>query len=119
MRAGDGEVPTANESLQSAPFHEQFFERAFTLAPGAVSEPIVLGDRILVLELLAERPAEQATLDRVESYYPYFVTGALDRAVNARVFSSDRLVDDFEQGYLNFLRSLNTPVQGPPTQAAF
>ena len=108
-----------SDALQSAPFHEEFFERAFTLAPGAVSEPIVLGDRILVLELLAERPAEQATLDRAESYYPYFVTGALDRAMNAQVFNSDRLVDNFEQGYLNFLRSLNTPVQGPPTQAAF
>ena len=108
-----------SDALQAAPFQEEFFERAFTLAPDAVSAPIVLNDRILVLELLEERPAEEATLDRVESYYPFFVTGALDRAMNAQVFNSDRLVDDFEQGYLNFMRSLNTPVQGPPTQAAF
>ena len=113
VSAGDSNV------LQSAPFQEEFFERAFTLAPGAVSEPIVLGDRILVLEMLEERAAEEATLDRAASYYPYFVTGALDRAMNAQVFSSDRLVDNFEEGYLNFLRALNTPVQGPPTQAAF
>ena len=119
VRAGASEEPAANESLQSAPFHEEFFERAFSLAPGAVSEPIVLGDRILVLELLEERPAEEAALDRVQSYYPFFISGSLDRAMNAQVFSSDRLVDNFEQGYLNFLRALNTPVQGPPTQAAF
>ena len=108
-----------SDALQAAPFHEQFFERAFALAPGAVSAPIVLDDRILVLELLEQRPAQEATLDRVESYYPFFVTGALDRAMNAQVFNSDRLVDTFEQGYLNFLRALNTPTQGPPTQAAF
>ena len=119
VRAADSDVLSASESLQSAPFHEEFFERAFTLAPGAVSQPVVLGDLILVLELLAERPAEEASLDRAESYYPYFVTGALDRAMNAQVFNTDRLIDNFEQGYLNFLRSLNTPVQGPPTQAAF
>ena len=119
VRADDSGGPSANESLQSAPFHEDFFKRAFTLAAGAVSEPIVLGDRVLVLEMLEERRAEQATLDRAGSYYPFFVTGALDRAMNAQVFNSDRLIDNFEQGYLNFLRALNTPVQGPPTQAAF
>ena len=84
-----------------------------------MSAPIVLADRILVLEMIEERAAEQTTLDRAESYYPFFVTGTLDRAVNAQVFNSDRLVDDFEQGYLTFLRVINTPVQGPPTQAAF
>ena len=119
VRAEEGDDPAANASLQSAPFHEEFFERAFTLAPGAVSQPIVLGDRILVLEMLEERRAEEATLDRAASYYPFLVTGSLDRAINAQVFSSDRLVDNFEEGYLKFLRVLNTPVQGPPTQAAF
>ena len=39
--------------------------------------------------------------------------------MNAQVFNSDRLVDEFDQGYVNFLRALRTPVQGPPTQAAF
>ena len=62
--ATDGEedgVLAANQSLQSAPFQEEFFERAFALAPGAVSEPIVLGDRILVLEMLEERAADEAS----------------------------------------------------------
>jgi parvulin-like peptidyl-prolyl isomerase len=119
VRAEQSDSPVANQILQSAPYQEEFFERAFTLAPGAVSQPIVLSDRILVLELLEERAAEEATLNRAESYYPFFVTSTLDRGMNTQVFDSDRLVDEFDQGYVNFLRSLRTPVQGPPTQAAF
>lgn len=108
-----------SDALQTAPFFEEFFERAFTLAAGEVSDPIVLDDRILVLELLEERAAEEATLERVEAYHDYFLTAALDREMRTQVFDSDRLVDNFDEGFTNFLRVLNTPVQGPPTQAAF
>ena len=113
VRAGGSAV------LQTAPYYEEFFERAFSLEPAEISEPIVLDDQILVLELLEERRAEEAILSQVESYHAYFVASALDRDLRTHVNDSERLVDNFEQGYLRFLRGLATPVQGPPTQAAF
>ena len=108
-----------SDALQTAPFYEEFFERAFSLDAGQVSAPIVLDDRILVLQLLEERAAESVTLDRVEAYRDYFTASALDQEMRTQVFDSDRLVDNFDEGFVNFLRVLNTPAQGPPTQAAF
>ena len=113
VRAGDSGV------LRAAPYYEEFFKRAFSLEPGQVSDPIVLDAQILVLELLEERSADEAALDRVESYHAYFAASALDQDLRAQVYDSNRLVDDFEEGYRGFLRALATPVQGPPTQAAF
>ena len=72
-----------------------------------------------MLELLEERSADEATLNRVDAYQSYFIASALDSDMRTQVFDSDRLVDNFDAGFVSFLRVLNTPVQGPPTQAAF
>ena len=113
VRAGDSGV------LRTAPYYEDFFRTAFSLAPGQVSEPIVLDSQILVLELLEERSADAPALDRVANFHSYFVASALDQDLRTQVYDSDRLVDNFDQEYPRFLRALATPVQGPPTQAAF
>ena len=113
VRAGDSGV------LRTAPYYEDFFRTAFSLAPGQVSEPIVLDSQILVLELLEERSADAPALDRVANFHGYFVASALDQDLRTQVYDSDRLVDNFDQEYPRFLRALATPVQGPPTQAAF
>ena len=113
VRAGNSGV------LRTAPYYEEFFKSAFSLQPGQVSEPILLDDRILVLELLEERAAEDSALEQVEDYHGYFVVSALDQDLRAQVYDSGRMVDNFDEGYARFLRTLATPVQGPPTQAAF
>lgn len=113
VSAGDSNV------LRTAPYYEEFFRQAFSLEAGRISEPIVLDNQILVLELLEERSADETVLEQVDGYHAYFVAGALDQDMRARVYDSDRLVDNFEEGYARFRRALATPVQGPPTQAAF
>ena len=113
VRAGDSDV------LRTAPYYEEFFRRAFSLEAGQISEPIALDDQTLVLELLEERSADETVLEQVDNYHTYFVASALDQDTRAQVYDSDRLVDNFDEGYARFLRALATPVQGPPTQAAF
>jgi len=113
VRAGDSGV------LRTAPYYEEFFRRAFSLEAGQTSDPVVLDDQILVLELLEERTADEAVLEQVDSYLGYFVASALDQDMRAQVYDSDRLVDNFDEAYARFLRALATPIQGPPTQAAF
>ena len=113
VRAGDSGI------LRTAPFYEEFFKRAFSLEPERISEPIVLDDQILVLQLLEERNAEEPALEQVQNYHAYFVASALDQDMRTQVYDSGRLVDNFDEGYARFLRALATPIQGPPTQAAF
>ena len=113
VRAGDSDV------LRTAPFYEEFFKRAFSLNPEQISAPIVLDDQILVLQLLEERTADEPALERVGNYHAYFVASALDQDMRTQVYDSDRLIDNFDEGYARFRRALATPVQGPPTQAAF
>ena len=113
VRAGD------SDALRAAPYYEEFFRRAFSLEAEQISEPIVLDNQILVLELLEERTADETVLEQVDNYYSYFVASALDQDMRAQVYDSDRLVDNFDEAYSRFLRALATPVQGPPTQAAF
>ena len=48
-------IPSDIPELSSASSNENFLQKAFSLKSGEVSEPVVLGDNILVLKLTGEQ----------------------------------------------------------------
>jgi peptidyl-prolyl cis-trans isomerase D len=53
----------ATPELGSASTSEKFLTAAFSVAPGSVSEPIVLGENVIVLKVKAESDSRQAFLE--------------------------------------------------------
>jgi parvulin-like peptidyl-prolyl isomerase len=69
-----GDIPSDVKELQGANRNENFLEKAFALKNGEVSEPIVLGNNVLVLKLTGEQKEEvtdenkKAVADNITSF---------------------------------------------------
>ena len=50
-----GDIPSDIKELQGANRNENFLEKAFSLKNGEVSEPIIVGNNVIVLKLTGEQ----------------------------------------------------------------
>jgi parvulin-like peptidyl-prolyl isomerase len=81
--------------LSSAAANEDFFLKAFRLAPGQVSEPVLLDDQAIVLRLEEVRQAPQEQLDLSKEYLAYFGRQAMEADLQAALLKPEYLKDDF------------------------
>jgi uncharacterized protein TP_0929 len=54
--------------------NDTFFKKAFALKQGEISEPILLGSNVLVLQLDEEKACSEETLNNIESSYRQFAS---------------------------------------------
>ena len=54
--------------------NDTFFKKAFALKQGEISEPILLGSNVLVLQLDEEKAGSEETLNNIESSYRQFAS---------------------------------------------
>jgi len=87
---------TPEVDLSSASGNEDFFLKAFRLAPGEVSAPVLLDDQVVVLKLddMREAPAEQLAM--TDRYFSYFAEQALQGDLQAALLKPEYLKDDFQ-----------------------
>jgi hypothetical protein len=83
--------------LSQASSNEAFLTAAFSLAPGAVSGPIVLGDNILVVKVKEESAATDDQLASLGLYYPYFYQQKNSYELADVFLKSPLLKDNFMQ----------------------
>ncbi len=85
-------LPVASASqLSSAVSNEQFFQSAFSLQVGEVSEPIVLGNDIIVLSLIAEVEKNDEENQNLDFLYPYLVSQYDAGSISTYFTTSDKL----------------------------
>ena len=105
VRAAGQEV-----DISSAAANEEFFLKAFRLAPGAVSEPVLLEDQVIVLRLEDVREAPKEQLDLSAEYFSYFARQALEADLQAGLLKPEFLKDNFHD---TFYTSIFTAQQAP------
>jgi len=91
--------------LSSAAANEEFFLKAFRLAPGEVSEPVLLDDQVLVLRLEDVRQAPQEQLDLSAEYLAYFARQALEADLQAGLLKPEYLKDNFHEAFYTYVFS--------------
>ncbi len=79
------------DQLADAAQREAFFETAFRLQPGEISEPIELEDRYIVLRFEDERELEPGEDDILEAYYPNLLQDWQWRELERTVFDPERV----------------------------
>jgi hypothetical protein len=94
---------TTASTLQDALYSEDFFKAAFSIREGEVSEPVVLGQAVVVLSLRAEREAPKIDLDMMSDYYAYYAQQATATDIDTELMDPSKLVDKFDQTYLQYL----------------
>ncbi|MEI6876032.1 MAG: SurA N-terminal domain-containing protein [Spirochaetota bacterium] len=86
--------------LVGASRSEKFLTLAFSLAPGALSEPLVLGENVLVLRV--KEAGTKADEGMLALYYPYFYQQKIDEDVRSGFLKSPKLKDKFMDVYLKY-----------------
>ncbi len=91
--------------ISSAAANEEFFLKAFRLAPGDISEPVLLEDQVIVLRLEDVREAPQEQLDLSAEYFSYFARQALEADLQAGLLKPEYLKDNFHDTFYTHIFS--------------
>jgi peptidyl-prolyl cis-trans isomerase D len=98
-------VAAANDpDLAGASTNEKFLTAAFSLAPGAVSEPFVLGDNVVVLKVKEAGVAKADETAPIDFYYPYFFNSGASGEVRDLFMKSPLLKDDFSKVFFKYFQ---------------
>ncbi len=91
-------LPQDIKALATASTNENFLTKAFSLKDGEVSEPISLGDYVVVIKMTGEQKDEVTTED-----YTSTVQNFDQSSANSALFASDKVVNDFSKVYFGYL----------------
>jgi hypothetical protein len=94
-------LPSEGE-LAGASSSEKFILAAFSTPAGAVSEPFVLGDNVLVLKVKEAGAAKDDDIGAIDFYYPYFFQSGASSEVRDLVMKSPLLKDDFSKVFFKY-----------------
>ena len=92
----------AAPELAEASGNEAFLAAVFSLAPGAVSKPIVLGDNIVVVKVKEAGAASEEDLASLSLYYPYFFQQKTSYEMNSIFLKSPLLKDNFMNVFFKY-----------------
>jgi hypothetical protein len=87
--------------LASAARSDAFLSQAFSLAPGAISSPMILGENVIVFRV-KEAGTAAADDGLLSLYYPYLYQQKIDEDVRSTFLKSPKLKDQFMDVYLKY-----------------
>jgi len=91
-----------NTELASAVKSETFFKTAFGLKGTDVSEPVLLGTDVLVLQMNEEKAADSQMLEMIPLFYNYYAGSWSQGTLSDSVLKSKKLQNDFMTTYLKY-----------------
>ncbi|HHU36176.1 MAG TPA: hypothetical protein GXZ47_03000 [Treponema sp.] len=91
-----------NVVFSEAVRNESFFKTAFSIEPAAVSNPILLGREIIVLQVSEERAADTQLAEMIPLFYSKYAMSWAEKSVTEAFLASDKLDDKFMETYLEY-----------------
>jgi hypothetical protein len=88
--------------LVGASGNEAFLTAVFSLAPGSVSKPIVLGDNIVVVKVKEAGSASDEDVASLPLYYPYFFQQKTSYEMSDIFLKSPLLKDNFMNVFFKY-----------------
>ncbi|MFI3256967.1 MAG: peptidylprolyl isomerase [Spirochaetales bacterium] len=97
-----GILPSSSVTqLANASANENFFRQAFSLAQGGVSEPIVLGNNIIVLSLASETTLSDEE-NTISTIIPFYLTQFDSTDIQSHFIGSDKAVNNVLSVFLQY-----------------
>lgn len=85
--------------LSGAAYTEDFFITAFSIGEEEISDPVILDDYIVVMQMIDERNAPEEEVEQVGYYYPMLVRQYRDETLRNYFLKSDKLEDNFNRAF--------------------
>lgn len=89
--------------LSAADGREDFFRQAFGLEGNQLTDPIVLNNNIVVLQLEKEQPAQDSTTKLLDSYMPFIMQQFESGEVQQATVNNNLLADDFNATFSKYV----------------
>ena len=99
--------PEGDTALSAAAYSQEFFTTVFSLGIDEVSEPLIIGNSVAVIQVTEERAAPEEETGFLEEYYPVILQQLQEEELSRVIFSSDDYVDNFNQVYAELFLSGN------------
>ena len=90
--------------LSGASTSQKFLTAAFSTAPGAISDPFVLGDKVLVLKVKDAESAKDDGLSMIDYLYPSFFGGKVQVEAHDFFMKNPLLKDDFSKVFFKYFQ---------------
>ncbi len=97
-------APSDNPDLSGAATSEKFLTAAFSLSPGAVSEPFVLGDKVLALKLRETVATKNDESGMIEYIYPSFFATSAQTEARDLFMKGPLLSDNFSKVFFKYFQ---------------
>jgi hypothetical protein len=91
--------------ISGGEYNENFLQKAFALKENEISEPIVLGNNIVVLQLDKEIKDESADGNTLSFMYPNYTNQFDERALSSFFMNSDKLKNNLFDVYFNKMQN--------------
>ena len=96
-----------SDDLAGVSFPRSFFIELFQLQEGEISEPFVLGDRVFLFELVAERQTDPEDYDFLDSYYPTLVNQFQTAEIERELLAREYVFDNFNETFVRYVIGAN------------
>jgi hypothetical protein len=83
--------------LTSASQNQFFWRTAFSTPINTISEPLVVGDSVIVLLPLEEIDADESETEFIQSYFSYWVSSSMENSYRAYFLGNRKLDDRFQE----------------------
>ncbi len=90
--------------LSGASTSQKFLTAAFSTAPGAISDPFVLGDKVLVLKVKDASLAKDDGLSMIDYLYPSFFGSKVQVEAHDFFMKNPLLKDDFSKVFFKYFQ---------------
>ena len=91
-----------NTELSAAVKSETFFKTAFGLKAAEISEPVLLGTNVLVLQVAEEKAPDAQTLEMLPLFYNYYAGSWSQKTLSDSFLKSKKMEDNFMATYLKY-----------------
>jgi hypothetical protein len=95
IRSAQGE----SSPLSRAGSNQRILTKLFSLGENEYSEPLIMGNSVVVASLIEERRAPEEITNRLNSYYSYITRNYLQQEVRRVFLQSDKLEDNFMETF--------------------
>jgi hypothetical protein len=93
--------------LDGAQSNKDFLEKAFALTKNEISEPIIIGQYIVLLQLDKETTETNINAEQFAMMYPYYTSQFDEKSLSGYVMTNDKLKNDLFSVYLKYFMNNN------------
>lgn len=96
------QTPDGNGLLQRAQSNQRVLTDLFSVPQNDFTEPFVLGNSVVVAQLLEERQAPEQEVQQIANYHSYIMQNFRNQEIRTHFLQSDKLEDNFMQVFSRY-----------------